>query len=235
MKKLSVVFVAGFLLVLSSVVFAATVDRCLPGSAVESCESGQTGQIVAEAFVISEIEYKTGPFDISYPRFSGMRDKVVEGRINAELQQRADDFIAIMKLDIEKGKDFPFLKKFAAKMNYEVYFTSKDLASLTLSTYKFTGGAHGSSTLEGYTFNLETGQRLKYRELFKWDEEKRESIDCEIARQIKERKIPIFEPYKGISDDPEFYLKSNNVVVFVFQQYEIAPYSSGILRFEMAY
>ena len=76
---------------------------------------------------------------------------------------------------------------------------------------------------------------MQYSDLFKWDSQTRQTLNNEIARQISDRSIPIFEPYKGLSDTPGFYLKNNNIVVFVFQQYEIAPYSSGILKFEMKY
>ena len=236
MKKwIFILFAVVLLSSLSGVTLAATIDRCLPGSAGASCDSEAAVQVVAENLQISEIEYKEWPFDISYPRLSGMSDKAAEGKINAVLQKRVDAFVAEMKEDSEEGKDLPLYKYFAAKINFEVHLKDTGFVSLTLQTYRFTGGAHGSSSLEGYPFNLKTGQLLKYGDMFNFDAVTRQTLNNEIARQIRERKIPIFEPYKGLSDIPGFYLKSNKTVVFVFQQYEIAPYSSGILEFEIPY
>ena len=228
-KKL-LCLLAGSLLLLSCTVDAAKADICRPDESGSSC----TTNLPCPA-VIERSEYKTVLFDVEYPRVCGMNDVDVQEKINTILKTRVGQFIAQVSQAAEEGKNYPLASKFSAKMNYEIHRQDADLLSLTLRTYQFTGGAHGSSTLEGYTFKLATGQLLKYSELFNFDFASRQSLNEKIAAQIRERQIPIFEPYGGVSDNPGFYMKAKNKVVLVFQQYEIAPYSSGILEFEIDY
>ena len=67
------------------------------------------------------------------------------------------------------------------------------------------------------------------------DDNVRIKINDNVRQQIREKNIAIFSPYKGIGKNkiPTFYLSENRKPVIVFQHYEIAPYSSGILEFEV--
>jgi hypothetical protein len=42
-----------------------------------------------------------------------------------------------------------------------------------------------------------------------------------------------FDPYRGVSDNPNFYVNKNKKTVIIFNHYEFAPYSSGFLEFEL--
>lgn len=185
--------------------------------------------------VIERNEYKTALFDVQYPQVCGMSDTNAQERINAVLKQSVDNFIAQVTQAAEDGKEYPLAAKFSAKMEYQVHRQDADLLSLTLLSYQYTGGAHGSAHLDGFTFRLSTGQLLKYTDLFSLDAASRQSLNEKIASQIRQRQIPIFEPFAGLGDNPVFYMKDGRQVVLVFQQYEIAPYSSGILEFAIDY
>lgn len=229
-KKLLTLCLAIGILLAPTLADAAKTDICRPDANDSSCAANAPCPAVIE-----RAEYKTSLFDIEYPRICGMNDVEAQDKINAVLKSRVDDFIAQVTQAAENGRDYPLAAKFKAKMGFETFRQDADVISLALSTYQFTGGAHGSSTLEGYTFRLATGQRLKYTDLFSLDGENRQKLNDRIVAQIRERQIPIFEPYGGVADEPGFFLKSANKLVIVFQQYEIAPYSSGILQFEIDY
>ena len=230
MKKELLCLLAGALLLLAGPVYAAKADICRPDENGSSCSTNAPCPAIIE-----RSEYKTELFDVEYPRVCGMSDVEAQGKINDVLKMRVEQFIAQVNQAAEDGRKYPLASKFSAKMDFQIHRQDADLLSITLRTYQFTGGAHGSSSLEGYTFKLATGQILKYSELFNFDFASRQSLNEKIAVQIRERQIPIFEPFGGVSDNPGFYLKDGRKAVIVFQQYEIAPYSSGILEFEIDY
>jgi len=180
----------------------------------------------ASNVLVYKYEYKEGKFDIEYPHFDGMINKVAQEKINGVIQERVDQFI-------KGNQDSEFTT--TAKMKYEVHLNEGNLLSFSINSYIYSGGAHGSASLAGYTFDLSTGERYSFKDRFNFDRAGRDNINRIIAQQIRERDIKIFEPFKGIGDKPNFYLEEGRKVVIIFQQYEIAPYSSGILKFKLQY
>ena len=225
MKKQIAWILTMLLVVLANQAFAAN-GACLTEMEGNSCREGT-------AMKVTSVEYRSWPFDMVYPQLEGLPDSDVQEKINAILQKRVDEFRNSMNQALESRKDLPTFKYFTAKMEYAVRLLTANKISLTLMPYAFAGGAHGSSSLEGYTFDLSNGKLLQYSDLFKLDPVSRKVLNDEIARQIRQRNIPIFNPFKGVGDNPGYYLKEGKKVVIVFQQYEIAPYSSGILEFEI--
>lgn len=218
----------GAILICLSAAVAAKADVCQVDENGVACAASDSCPAVIE-----RSEYKTELFAIEYPRICAMSDATVQERINAVLQGRVNEFINQAAQAAEENRNYPGGGKFTAKMEYQVHRQDVELLSLTLRTYRYTGGAHGSASLEGYTFSLKTGQLLKYADLFPLDDMARQQLNQRIEAQIRTRQIPIFEPFRGVGDDPGYYLKSDDHTVLVFQQYEIAPYSSGILEFEV--
>ena len=91
-----------------------------------------------------------------------------------------------------------------------------------------------------YIFNLdlETGQELTLTEVIGQD--KLEVADQQIRAQIEQRLAEdpssFFDfseegGYSGLKDDQKFYINENRQVVVVFDEYEIAPGSSGTPEF----
>lgn len=125
-------------------------------------------------------------------------------------------------------------------MVYEVYRTfeitlnDKQLISLYIDEYIFTGGAHGNTVRTSQTWNLGNGKILKLEDLFK-DPYFLLEILQSINFQIKSNPDKYFEDTCGLvleTFNPQnYYLTENNEVVIYFQQYDIAPYSSGISTF----
>jgi len=191
----------------------------------------QPSQAEQTKIVVSKCDYKEGKLDVTYPHIEGMTNKVAQDKMNDLIKKRADNFIDNMKKMLDIGKN----DKNMAKMEYGVNLMKDDLLSLTISTFSYTGGAHGSSIIEGYTFDLATGDLIRFSDKFKFDTKSRQVINEQITQQIHDRNIAIFQPFKGVGDNPNYYLKEGNKMVIVFQEYEIAPFSSGILQFELPY
>lgn len=171
--------------------------------------------------VIEERTYQQGAFSISYPYFLGMNNKEAQARINGEIDTTVQSFI--------KDNTSEFTKE--AMVKYKVQSFSQDIVSFTLTKYTYNGGAHGASLREGYTYDLATGTRYIFSDLFAFDHAARTDMNAQIAAQIKERDIPTLGPFQGLSNNPYFYIANDGRPVIFFQQYEVGPYSVGILEF----
>lgn len=116
---------------------------------------------------------------------------------------------------------------------YEVKNNQKDILSLSLINYAYTGGAHGATLEKSYTFRTSTGKQYQLKDLFKPNSNYIAVLSKHIKAQISARKIETFEPFKSIRPDQDFYIADRSLVIY-FQQYEIAPYVYGLLYFPIS-
>lgn len=171
--------------------------------------------------MIEEYKYKTDIMDISYPHFSGMNNTAAQEKINKEIEAMTAEFIKNNSNEMTRS----------GVIRYKVHSFSKELVSINVTKYTYTGGAHGASFRENYTYNLKTGARYKFSDLFQFDTPARDAINKQITSQIKERNIQTFSPFSGLNDNPYFYIADNGQPVIYFQQYDLGPYVLGILEF----
>ncbi|MFN4299046.1 MAG: DUF3298 domain-containing protein [Thermaurantimonas sp.] len=119
-----------------------------------------------------------------------------------------------------------------------VLYNKNGLLSIDMYSYTFRGGAHGIETSKILNYNLYNGNRLK--------------LDSVLI--VNDNLVKICEKYfrkaKGIGDnvsyentiyfiaDNEFFIPDNFTITdtkikFFYNPYEIAPYSEGIVDFEV--
>ena len=123
-------------------------------------------------------------------------------------------------------------------MEYTVTFNERCITSLFTDQYMFTGGAHGTTIRKGDTWDFQNGSRIGVSAFYPPDSDFRESILKVVNAQIGERlkKMPgtYFDDYQKLTDENwnarDFYVTPDGLVVF-FQQYEVAPYSTGMPQF----
>lgn len=123
---------------------------------------------------------------------------------------------------------------------YDITLLDKGILSLYTDEYVFTGGAHGSTTRESQNWNLQRGIQFSLESVFPHDPDYflllLKEINHQIANQEEEDPGRYFENYCQLVLDTfrldQFYLTESDVVIF-FQQYDIAPYSSGIPTFSI--
>lgn len=127
-------------------------------------------------------------------------------------------------------------------MVYEVYrtfnisFNQDNIVSLYTDEYTFTGGAHGSTIRTSQNWNLFLGCMFPLEVLFPNNPYFIIDILKQINEEISKNSEIYFEnPCVLVLDtfNPKnFYLTPNSIVIY-FQQYDIAPYSSGIRTFSI--
>lgn len=183
--------------------------------------SNEQRQSAIASVVIEDHKYQKDVFDIVYPYLQGMKNQVAQDKMNQEIGKMIESFIS----------DNSNQDTREAVVRYDVQHLSPELISFTVTRYTYTGGAHGASFREGYTYDLNTGVRYDFSDIYEYDSSARADINNQIIAQIKERDIPTFGPFSGVSDKPFFYIGKNGQPTLFFQQYEIGPYSVGILEF----
>lgn len=171
--------------------------------------------------------------DVNYPKIT---DKNSEN-INKEISLWTNNWIKEAQdvLNDYKKSGYACNIKFELNSRYYITKESNDILSFYIDYYQFSGGAHGATTRKAYTIDRKLNKKLSIEELFKQGYDYKSIIDKEIRNQINQDKEEYFDEgttYKGINDETKFYIKGKNLVIY-YDQYEIAPYASGIPEFNI--
>lgn len=119
------------------------------------------------------------------------------------------------------------------RAEYEVFRSDAQIISLIQRVYQYTGGAHGMTIQTGHTIDRTSGRQLTLANLFVTGANYAERINRFVIEEGRARKLPMWD-FKGIGEKAAFYLSDTGIVLF-FQQYEIAPYSAGIVQMQIPY
>ncbi|HZK43904.1 MAG TPA: DUF3298 and DUF4163 domain-containing protein [Syntrophomonadaceae bacterium] len=138
--------------------------------------------------------------------------------------------------DVENG--FP-VREYEALQTFNVTYNRACIISLYFDNYEYTGGAHGLTVRSSQTWNLRKRlQMIRLKELYRCSGDYKSYIKRKIIEQIKENTDIYFDNYEELVeqtfDIKSFYCTSQGLVIY-FQQYDIAPYSSGIREFLLPY
>ncbi len=143
---------------------------------------------------------------------------------------------SLLKEHEECGIPVSFCSMMAVRKTYE----TENYVTYTAENYMYQGGAHGSTTLSGITFRKTDGRRFGYEMLRNTESEAfhallRDGVKEYFQMQgmngdlkdvlmgvdnIDYMPLPVTEPYL-----------TDRGMMFVYQQYEIAPYAAGMPSF----
>lgn len=159
--------------------------------------------------------------------------------INTELYKEAKDVY-----DFNKQNGYPIMV-FEAYLVYEITYNSNGIISLYNDEYTFRGGAHGNTIRTSETWELFTGKQLSLQETWNKFYNKQtkncnyvieilKSINKQVEERLKENEGSYFDDYCMLILETfnfnNFYLTEKCIVIY-FNQYDIAPYSTGIPTF----
>lgn len=184
-----------------------------------------------------KITKKTSTLDLSveYPQFG-----------QATIDKDIRDFIGVTIKNFGPGEKSEHWRD-TLNISYKVSQYQNKTVSVRFYIYTFTGGAHGSQDPNFRTYNLKTGKRLSYNDIFKPDYEylttlwrnaepqviaayKAEGLimDKNEMDWIREGSGPKADNYRN------FYLDNRGVIIY-FGQYQAAPYAYGTLEVPVKY
>lgn len=181
--------------------------------------------------------------DLQIPVINNLENEKIQSKINKILYKEAVE----LKNEIEKmaQNDSEEFKKqgwsfrpYMVNTRYEVSYNKKDILSLSVVYWQYTGGAHGNYNKAAYNFDLKTGKLISLKDLFKEGVKYKEIITQEIKNQMQTEPEKYFideiDKLEVISDDKPFNIEDEGIVIY-YQTYEIAPYSSGIPEFKIPF
>ncbi len=158
--------------------------------------------------------------------------------INAEIQEITDNLINEFETNLknEQGYQDVIVKS-------EVLATTPDYFTLKLICYQGAGSGYAWNYF--YTIDLNTGERLKLKDLFKEGTDYITPISENIKLQMQEQMDADENIYywlndeieewnfKEITDETSFYLNEKDNVVIGFNEGDVAPMYMGTVEFEI--
>lgn len=201
---------------------------------------------VKEHIVEKKMEYRGKvilTYRISFPEFIVCRYDAALMAINKYYRCRARGFRGHVENDLyplaqkqfqATNKDETPMPAYEVVSEFRVTCNDGCLLSLYTDQYEFTGGAHGNTLRIAQTWNLGGGGRVSLREFFAPSFDYRTYLLEGIKEHIEKEPDLYFENYEELAaqnfNDENFYCTPQGLAVY-YQQYEIAPYSSGIRVF----
>jgi hypothetical protein len=177
--------------------------------------------------------------DIQYPQIKRLENPKVQDKINDAIKNYIDVFKEEIKdfdNEVLELRNYGFRWNYQACVNYDLEYNKNGILSIVFTDYTYTGGAHGLSRKESFTFNLENGEEYSLDGIFK------EGVDyiAKLDNGIKEKIDALpwneaynFESIRNIDNQLDyFYLSKEGSLVVYFQHYEIGPYAMGMPEFK---
>ena len=180
-------------------------------------------------------------YRIEYPEIVD-KDDIASNKFNQynknlaiNLQNKAENELyqeAVELYKYNKQNNYPIMK-YEVDRIYEITLNTNQIISLYADEYIFSGGAHGNTIRTSQTWNMNIARMINLYELFR-NPYFIINILRQIIVQIKAEKDIYFEDACCLVietfNPKSFYLTQNYIAIY-FQQYDIAPYSSGIRTF----
>lgn len=187
-------------------------------------------------------------FSVRQPALVNDEGEVQDDVVNRQIQATIDAYLADAQQRIEEYRE-AFLatggteaefdsRDFQIQVDYQVFSQTDDTLSFALYMDENWVNAYGIAKY--YNLDLQTGQPLSLQRLLgdNWQSMVNEEISAQIETQQENGAVYFTgdAAFSGVNDQTFFYLNDQNRIVIVFDEYEIAPGSSGrpefILPFE---
>lgn len=202
---------------------------------------------IAEIVTFREYKDSTNDMtaDVKIPEVSvknedGSVKQETTDAVNKSIQEYTDEIIAQYKADVEasggEGKQL-------VDLEYEVITDSDRLFSIRFDKLQIM--ASGAESVKIYHIDKQTGQMINLKGLFKEDVNFIDPISDNIKKQMKEQmaadesKMYFIDSdmpesdFQSITEDTTFYVNDSGKLVIVFDEYEVAPGSMGVVEFEI--
>jgi hypothetical protein len=211
-------------------------------------------QIISQKTLKDTMYYRDIPvfsYEIQYPVFTTTCSTHAAQSVNryyADASRKKEEYCrtVLYPQAMENAKYIPDNQPpFAAYQFlslFTVTFNSCCITSLFQDDYTFLGGAHGTTQRTSDTWNFFTGSRLQLKDFYpsgnRFPEQLLNAIEQQIRERIKEEPSSYFDTYPALLRDTfhaeSYYLKPGGTVIY-YQQYDIAPYATGIPEFYLPF
>jgi hypothetical protein len=177
--------------------------------------------------VIVETEYYDDIEELKFPQVKHAGTPKLTRKINKDFKDYIEKAAAMRKQNEEAGRKYGYKPDFQTE--FEVKYNTDGKLSVLMSSYIFTGGAHGSTVVESYNYDLKEKQRVYLTDILQTpgQQEKVKQYVYTYAKARPEIFYPDLKKEDIPLDEKTAFFYTDNGIALVFQQYEIAPYVSG--------
>lgn len=184
------------------------------------------------------------PKAIGIPNISTKINTTIENKVSAYLYASSsnDDSlktimhsIDLFNKEFENFKaDFPDSKQvWEAQFDGDLLYQSNEIISLSLTSYINTGGAHGILNINFLNFNPQTGDLITNAQLINDLEGFKEVAKPFFTESIKNKDLVITD----VNTLPlaKNIAYSEDGIIILYNTYEIAPYTAGIIEYTIPF
>jgi hypothetical protein len=168
---------------------------------------------------------------LQIPIFKGDINKNILENINTNVKNDIMEFKQQMEEAAEENAEN--LKKQGKKPTpyeisniYSITYNKNNILSVSLIYQEYVGGRN-SYIRTTYNYNLQTGESMPLKSLFRQNTDYIETLNKKIREQLQANYPSITSQFTGITEDQPYYLDNTNLVVFL-RFNEIAPFVSDI-------
>ena len=163
--------------------------------------------------------------------------KSTTGEINAEIQKITDQIVAEFEENMHDQQSYQDVL-----VKSEILATTDDYFTLKLICYQ--GSGSGAEWNYFYTIDLNTGERLRLKDLFvegadyitpisdNIKEQMRQQMEADenVSYWLDDEEVPDWN-FESISDETSFYLNADGNIVISFNEGDVAPMYMGCVEF----
>lgn len=181
-----------------------------------------------EEFIDADITIPS--VDIKNAKYENVINDKIHSKMNNlidESRKRGKEYKKAFLARGGKEENFRPLKVF---MDYEVKSFDNNILSFVIYKTETLGSSHDKAYY--YNIDLEINENLKLDDVIDSKKYVNELIKKMIDKNIKNY-FTDDDGFKSIEDDQQFYINKDGNIVIVFDEYEIAPGSTGRPEFEI--
>ena len=192
-----------------------------------------------------KLDTLAGESELSSLLAAVIRDSVLctPGRstIGEAMADLADSIEAEWKTDLAERYEPESEYKDMYQYNYTLEGSRTEVSADSILSYRtildcYLGGAHGSHVVQYYNFNVESGKLLNIGDVVPTEktQEVLKAMEEQLCKDWEAQNLADLQEKTGITMLGDLYLTNNflltgDSIMFLFNQYEIAPYAAGLI------
>ena len=197
-------------------------------SCQKSVEFKVTNLSIKDSINVCKIAYKLPVLTEVSGQYSELCQKVNDEignetvSIVADLKKEATSFYDEFVKDAEN----PSALRYEYYGDYDQFYADNKIISFRYINYFYTGGAHGNTKFDCYNYDVNTGNKLTFSDVFKTDEESIKQINSLLVKYFK-NPDNCFIQNPEIDSKYKLFTIQKDTVIFTFHQYELGAYACG--------
>ena len=127
----------------------------------------------------------------------------------------------------------------------DVHILAGHYIAIDMSGYWYGGGAHGYPERNELLFDLETGKKIEFKDIFKGSEQEFKEIAATATRKVYEEEPELFfaededavytQAYESAGIEISYVEYGQDGITLIFYPYELGPFSSGFIEVPISY